>query len=700
MKAVCPRMVVVITGMALMGAGRAAAGTHTWTGAVSADWTAGGNWAGGPLVAGGDVVVPAGTTFAPAIPAGTNPVSGVYSSFTVASGATVTCLGDPTAVNEPSGGTAAKPHGIGVTIFTVNATIDGTLSAFGQGFRNNQGPGNVGGGASHGGKGNGAPWGTTYGSLTQPTALGTGGDGAATPARVGGGAIRLVVEETLSLGGTIDASAPNTDWSGSGGSIWLTMSNFTGSGVIKAEGGKSTPVAGSAGGGRVALVYTHSTFSGYVSVARGAGKDAATRAGEAGTLWEPKRFDGMAGTPESPATMLITNSYQYYFPDAGVTNHWNLNVSNAWFETHQGSLAIPNLHVHNGVFGFDRYAENRKHETDMNYLEITNRIRVTGNATANLIAKTYTLPGGVTVGSGSVLGIRGNTNAVNPESGGTTGNPHGTGVTIISPTVTIDGTLSGVGGGFGHGKGPGCGFDGSAHGGKGGTVGSSTYGSLTRPTALGSGGAAGSASREGGGAIRLVVGGTLDVNGAIDVSAPSNDRAGSGGSIWLTVSNLTGRGVIKAEGGGPTVHPFLGGGGRIAIDYTNSTFTGLLSLAGGKLGTTFIGQPGTLWEPKMFAGKTGDPQAPQAILITNSFQYHFPDATLTNYWNLTVSNAWFEPHQGPLQLSDLLLTNALFRFDRYAHGEPTVPDTSFFEIANDLRVTGVSKLYLPPRTYA
>ena len=114
----------------------------------------------------------------------------------------------------------------------------------------------------------------------------------------------------------------------------------------------------------------------------------------------------------------------------------------------------------------------------------------------------------------------------------------------------------GSGGGYG-----GFGADSSA-----GATGGSVYGSLTQPVDWGSAGGSRSSYSSlggtGGGAIRLVVGGTLTVNGQIvadgsgDSTAPggAGDHeigGGAGGSIWLTVGSLAGTGVSVTVAGSP-----------------------------------------------------------------------------------------------------------------------------------------------------
>jgi hypothetical protein len=99
----------------------------------------------------------------------------------------------------------------------------------------------------------------------------------------------------------------------------------------------------------------------------------------------------------------------------------------------------------------------------------------------------------------------------------------------------------------------------------------------------------------GGGAIQLTVTGTLTLNGRVsanaDAATASYDGGGSGGSIWLTASRLTGFGSITANGqvagyGGCG----SGGGGRIAINLGVNDFAGAVAASGG--GISGGGSPG------------------------------------------------------------------------------------------------------------
>ena len=179
---------------------------------------------------------------------------------------------------------------------TLTIEPGGRISADGVGFGPSAGPGagltvpeNFGGGRGSGGGyggyggggnlgGNGDPQtlgGAVYGSMSQPSELGSGGGSITGGHGVllvlggrGGGRLRIDAG-TLRVDGRISADgqtgAENGYYGdraggGSGGSVLITARQFEGTGVISANGGASSPrgllSAGGGGGGRIALYYT------------------------------------------------------------------------------------------------------------------------------------------------------------------------------------------------------------------------------------------------------------------------------------------------------------------------------------------------------------------------------------------------------------------------------------------------------------
>jgi hypothetical protein len=187
-------------------------------------------------------------------------------------------------------------------------------------------------------------------------------------------------------------------------------------------------------------------------------------------------------------------------------------------------------------------------------------------------------------------------------------------VVLGNLNVQTGGVIAVDGLGFPANFGPGSGTSsnyigsGAGYGGRGGassmSPGGPTYGSTLHPVDQGSGGGqgypSGSGGSEGGGAIRLQVGGTLNIDGRLSANGhdglQDDSGGGSGGSIWATAYSLTGAGLIRANGGaGELYEGGGGGGGRIAIYSPFEDFNGEISAFGGsgysvgRSGSIFIG---------------------------------------------------------------------------------------------------------------
>lgn len=158
------------------------------------------------------------------------------------------------------------------------------------------------------------------------------------------------------------------------------------------------------------------------------------------------------------------------------------------------------------------------------------------------------------------------------------------GVKINAVNITIDNGSSISADGKGYQDGPGIPaptnyYAGASYGGAG-VINESTsvYGSAKEPTDLGSGG---TNAYRGGGAIKIVVTGTITNNGSV---SSNGEATSSGGSIFVTANSLTGSGTFSTNGGGFYAGGNMygaGGGGRIALYYKNSSFTGKTESLGG-----------------------------------------------------------------------------------------------------------------------
>jgi hypothetical protein len=321
---------------------------------------------------------------------------------------------------------------------------------------------------------------------------------------------------------------------GAGGSVWLTAGTLAGGGTISANGGDGDySVGGGGGGGRIAIYYGTNQFVGPVTAYGGMG----ALVGGAGTIYyQGSQFpigqlvvdnDGFAGTntPIVTTNLIVANLYGLTVTGGAVVNPAS------------GPLLLSSLLVDSG-----------------------------GMLTQSGVQSNLD----VTVLTNATIGTEGAIMVSGAGFSGTNGGP-GAG--------QMTNSYSGSGGGYG---GPGgAGISGIAGGG--------VYGSAAQPTDRGSRGGIFPvlpAYSQGGGAVRLQVGGSLAINGLVAANGNSalleGSGGGSGGSIWLTAGQFGGTGGILANGGsGDPTQGGGGGGGRIAIYCLSNSFTGTLGAFGG-----------------------------------------------------------------------------------------------------------------------
>ncbi len=478
----------------------------------------------------------------------------VNQTLTVESGGELVLLCDSTTgVTIPIGDPDGVPGGSGPTITATDILIEAnaSINADAQGFKRNGlmvVSGNAGGGyGGIGGNDNsGNSGGITYGTVEEPTVLGTAGSNASGQYAIpgaGGGAIKIVASGTITVNGSLSVNGGdgyytggNDAGGGSGGSLWIASGTLTGDGLISATGGSGNrnDLAGAGGGGRIDIYGTSYDFYGTITAAGGTSGYAA---GGTGSIRLPESFWDVGivtadmvigGVVNVPGDLLIRNG--------------------ATLTTGQDMIIGGHLYLGNPVDPDDH---------------------------GNMI-------------------LTGDTSAVN---GGTADDPFGSGPTISADSITIfaGSTMDADGQGFGRGQGPaGGGNAGGSYGGVGGrgSGGSygSTYGSMAGPSALGSGGGSRDGGGTGGGAIKLTVANTITVDGLL--SADGQDAAyccgtdgggASGGSIWISSGTLTGIGTISTRGGKGMRSNVggAGGGGRIDVYGTTYHFAGTITAAGG-----------------------------------------------------------------------------------------------------------------------
>ncbi len=475
-----------------------------------------------------------------------------------------------------------------------------------------------------------------YGDPLRPEEVGEGGYGGRTYVNTwhtvtalggaGGGALRLTAGGTVQVDGTIvsdggrgqeDTAAPDGQGTGggSGGSIWITAGSLAGSGIVSASGGDGSYEdyyklwGGGGGGGRIRLDYgTKSAWSGDVKTFGGRGGQ--FDSSHVGLIpWRNPRMHGGAGTVYWNGPGLPTLEIRNFAHDSGTA---------AFTGTFPGvELIIRNALVATTGLG-------------VKTLAMDDHAILTGNdnrTTLYAFPEFFSFPNRFPVWTPKAE----NFVAIDAEEN-----------LSIDATSRID--VSGLGGFSREDYEPSHGAvqntAGGSYGGAGGTgrintyVGlpSSTYGDSTWPVSAGLGGfgdeallASGypynqcGAAGSGGGALRISVGGILDLQGSIrsiglsgtppSVCVPPNGGApsgGAGGSVFLAAGQIIGSGVIDASGGYGAFVPSSGwggggGGGRIAVYGTLASFSGTMRANGGLGGAgsgvdslVYKGQPGTI----------------------------------------------------------------------------------------------------------
>ena len=540
-------------------------------------------------------------------------------------------------------GSSNSTTGQGVTISTGSLIIasGGLLSADDKGYPSGTGPGtSMGGdwyrrqasGASHGGLGafgkNNTNVGQTYGSVTEPNTLGSGG-GYYSPAvgGSGGGALNISVTGAIVLNGIISTNGINgttttfdSGGGGAGGSLIVTANELSGNGEFQAIGGNGGNTsgygsAGGGGGGRIALNVpsTNNSFTGVYKAYGGTGN----QIGGAGTIYF-----------SSENKLFVNNNAQNGNKTPIPSGNYNLSKIDL-----KGKAVVrllgssSNLLVTGDTFSGDNTARLEVEgivnaPTDftvtgltlaiLNGLSGPQNVTVNENAKLELYASSPSHPNGV-YDFNNILVKSNGTLILVPFDNLDTNYSNDIPLTLNAANITVqsNGSINSNGKGYGSSTGPGEGPDGSGsyhegagagHGGLGGVgygvIGSGTsYGDFTNPTTLGSGGGISSTylGGAGGGAVKINATTSMVLNGILSANADNGIGAtmtasggGSGGSILLTASQLTGNGEIQAiggNGGGSAGYGSAGGGGggRIALNVptSNNSFTGAFKAYGG-----------------------------------------------------------------------------------------------------------------------
>ena len=512
-----------------------------------------------------------------------------------------------------------------------NLTIDAgaAIDVTEMGYAYSQGPGEATisySGGSHGGVGGLFSWSTTrddaaptYGSYSSPTNFGSGGE-SESGAR-GGGAVQITVGGTTTIDGTVEAEGsriPSSSYgAGAGGSVYITTANLAGSGTISANGGwsGSTGAHGAGGGGRIAVVLTSGSTFGSVAMT--------AYAGGAGTGYHR----GSKGMPSAGTIYTKTpgQTHGVLQVDAGGDERWVNGVLTLGTKIPDGQTwQVDRLDVVNGGTLFVETGETLNLASgDFSGSDTNGSVCVFG---------TMVLSADVTISNVTFMPHSGNTLSglvnLTVASGGLVTHLKNNNDTEtykleidIPGNLTVDagGKIDVTADGYAKLQGPGAPsytYNGPAHGGGGGWFNggtandAQTYGSILAPTNAGSGpGSGGHAEADGGGVIRLAIGGATTVNGEVlaDGGSPSGGYCGgAGGSIYLTSATLAGSGTIRAGGGEYSggSHTGSGGGGRVAVVLTSGSSFGTVDISarGGTIGSSGASGPGTVYLESALAG--------------------------------------------------------------------------------------------------
>ncbi|KPK03451.1 MAG: hypothetical protein AMJ56_19095 [Anaerolineae bacterium SG8_19] len=300
-------------------------------------------------------------------------------------------------------------------------------------------------------------------------------------------------------------------------------------------------------------------------------------------------------------------------------------------------------------------------------------------------------------------------NSIITHSAATTGQPD----YKINLTITQDVNISTGckimvdGKGYGSASGPGAGATGSygggaGHGGSGGRgrngeAGGSTYGSITEPNDIGSGGGrstwSGANGGPGGGAIRLTVGGTLTVNGSLTANGSNGLGAraggGSGGSVYVDAGILAGTGIISANGGNATDNGGGGAGGRIAIYYIDATSFNLGNVTTNG-GTGYeAGQRGSIpligWDSAPFITST----VPSGLLATEVNHVDVAFARCIEPNTFTGNDIHLLGPNGEIPISKIELVDEILGRQTYRVSFPYQSD-GYYSLSIGPNITGIN----------
>ncbi len=474
----------------------------------------------------------------------------------------------------------------------------------------------------------------TYGDPAEPVYLGSGGAcyNDNRPGGNGGGLVRITATDAVIVDGSILANGSQgsgyQSGSGSGGSIKIDTSLLRGTGTIAANG-YAFEVGG--GGGRVAVTYDYlggtgddlnglrnvTAFGGHGNYRSGSAGTVLVRrndqaygdlyiddnvSGSTSSAYTPLTHIGFGRSTDLTADTLTTDGLVEMVPNGlvGLEINPNLEQGEAFVVLSNtedtitvdvsGGTLLTDVAVlgdtYAGVYRFDNVFFRRG-----GHMVLGDRLIVDGTLLIDEYGRlthydaTMSFESHVDLRVG-MLNIT-DTGSINADSRGYLGGYRGgndcSGQTVGNTDgsdITAGGSYGGLGGSYDEG------------------IPNPVYGNLTAPAELGSGGACYSSSRpggDGGGRVDIlaqdvIVDGLISANG--DPGSGYQSGSGSGGSIRIDTSALSGTGTIRANG---YAHEVGGGGGRIAVLYDSMTMDEANFQVLGGLGNYTQGGNGSLF---------------------------------------------------------------------------------------------------------
>lgn len=473
-----------------------------------------------------------------------------------------------------------------------------------------------------------------YGDVYSPETLGSSGSNSSYTGPAGG-VVHLTVAGALALDGCICADGREGKWvpqncitPPTGGSVNITASSISGTGGITAIGAPATSTYPAGGGGRIAVRLTgdDADFSG-ISLdnvtahggIRYSGAKYEFYDGSAGTIYLETKADGERnGTlvvkgsggranDFSAAEIVGEEGEVFTFREIVVTNGARVAPGPGVVLKAAKYTVAEDEGLNNGLslYGGELVIPGEITEGRIVCVEADSVLRpVAGDVMTLCTNATLVVNRNLTVASNLVVkaGARVVHSIMQYDF-------YGDAYKNLFPKIDLEvpgdlvidegGAVDVTGLGYRKRTGPGIGTisggTSASHGGISPRAGDpKCYGDIKEPVDYGTG-ANSDLTDRGGGAVKITVGGTLTVNGAVKADGsfePTGNvrdlyNASAGGSVWLSAGSLVGNGRISANGVAARSAGYFGsGGGRVAVYFTDDgasldDFDGVVTAYGG-----------------------------------------------------------------------------------------------------------------------